>query len=149
MRAGQRRAIEDLAAAIVVEPVLARLEADDDRVPGLREVGGSALVGRGVAAPDTAAFGTPIEVPPPLAGNQACGATVPTGHGCRMDTIHRSLHLPTLSFRGICVCWQSMVAEPERSGLYVLVLRQRGRSVAGGWAASTCNSTPLVCGRIG
>src|SRR6185369_2958593 len=64
-RRGELGAVVVLGLAVVPEPVLARLEAADDRVTARGRVGGGVL-GRGrVTAADVAALGTTAEVEPP------------------------------------------------------------------------------------
>src|SRR5436190_17332524 len=68
---GQRRAFDELARAVVVEPVLARLEALDHGVAGPLLVAGRVLGGGVVAAADVAAGGAATQVQPPAIGGHA------------------------------------------------------------------------------
>ena len=64
---GKLGAGDEFFSAIVVKPVLARLEALDDRVAGRGVVFRRMLIWRTVAAADVAAFGASAKVQPPSA----------------------------------------------------------------------------------
>ena len=65
MRRKQLFALDHPLLLVVVEPILARLEAGDDRVPGCRRMLGRMLAGRTVAASDVPTLRTPAEMKPP------------------------------------------------------------------------------------
>jgi hypothetical protein len=65
MRWQQLLALDHFLFLVVVEPILARLEARDDRMPGLFRMLGCMLARRTVAAADVATFRTAAEVKPP------------------------------------------------------------------------------------
>ena len=65
---------------VVPEPVFARLERSDDRVPGLSPVLRRVPSQRIVAATNVAACRTPPQVHPPTAGGITFGAADATGH---------------------------------------------------------------------
>ena len=50
---------------VIVEPVFARLETGDDRMPRRRRMLGCMLARRAVTAPDVPALRTPAEMKPP------------------------------------------------------------------------------------
>src|SRR5580692_9965480 len=62
---GQRGCVEELAGAVVVEPVLARFEALEHGVPCGLVVRGRVLAGRVVAATDVAAGSAATQMQPP------------------------------------------------------------------------------------
>jgi hypothetical protein len=74
LRVCQARAIEELAGAVVVEPVLAGFESTDDWVAGRFGMGGSVLAGRVVATTDMSALSATSKVQPPTAGLEALDA---------------------------------------------------------------------------
>src|SRR5215472_8261168 len=67
------------------EPVLTRLEASDDRVPGRGGVGARVLGRRRVAAADVPALGAPPQVEPPPAGRLALNAPRAARRNRRVD----------------------------------------------------------------
>src|SRR5579875_2146922 len=81
------RAVRVVLSPVVPEPVLARLEAPDHRVPGAGEVRARMLARRGVAAADVPAGRAPPQMEPP-SGTLACQAVLApgaAGHRCRVD----------------------------------------------------------------
>src|SRR5439155_26117000 len=90
----QVRTVEDLVTRVVVEPILARLVAADDRVPGRDRVVTRVLRGRGVAAPDVPAAGAAPEVEPPAIRCEAFRAAGTARRYLRIDDLfvrHRLL----------------------------------------------------------
>src|SRR5580692_1784114 len=82
------RAVVGLIGLEAPEPVLAGLEAADERMScGLR-VRGSVLFRRGVAAADVSALRAPAQVQPPTARRLAFDAAGPAGRNGRVDSRH-------------------------------------------------------------
>jgi hypothetical protein len=69
----------------VPEPILARLVALDDPVPGVGSVVAGVLLWRVVAAADVAAKGAPAQVKPPSTRLEALDTTVAAGRHLRMN----------------------------------------------------------------
>src|SRR4029079_6281877 len=67
--------LEVLLGGVIPEPVLAGLEALDDRMPGVGGVAARMLRRRRVAAPDMAAVGAAAKMEPPAVRGQALCAT--------------------------------------------------------------------------
>src|SRR5689334_4084834 len=89
LRRGQRRSgLVELVGRIAPEPVLPRLEAADDWVPGGGRVRARVLRRRGVAAADVPALGAPAQVQPPAAGRLALGAAGPGRLDDGVDPCH-------------------------------------------------------------
>src|SRR5579871_3155565 len=85
---------------VIVEPILTRLEAGDDRVPRFRRMLGRMLARRTVAATDVSTLRTPTEVKPPASRRcQAfdAPATARLRNGIDSALIFSHLH----SFRSI------------------------------------------------
>ena len=84
---------------VIVEPILARLEARDDRMSGLFRMLGCMLAGRTVAAADVATFRTAAEVKPPaLRRRHAFHTPSATGFRRRVDSGQSLFHF-RFSFR--------------------------------------------------
>src|SRR5579859_1056192 len=71
VRRAEGRAFEVLLPGVVPEPILAGLEALNDRVSMLRRVSTRVPRGRRIAAADVAALRTSPQVEPPAAGGKA------------------------------------------------------------------------------
>src|SRR6266851_1003432 len=71
---------------VVVVPVLTRLEAADERMPGRGGVRGRVLHGRGVTAADVPALRAPAQVHPPAARGLALDAAFPARRHRRIDS---------------------------------------------------------------
>src|SRR2546427_8681069 len=115
LRWRQLRTVEVLTGRVVVEPVLVRLEAPDNRVPLGRGVVAGMLRRRGVAAADVAAMGAAAEVEPPALGRKALHAARPAREDRRVDLVlsrhpwssrpspaHRDPRLPAWRRRRTC-----------------------------------------------
>src|SRR5579862_4468160 len=77
---GQCRAAgEHPVLRVTPEPVFARLEAPDERVPGRGRVLGGVLGRRGVAAADVPALRAAAQMQPPPAAGVALDASGPAG----------------------------------------------------------------------
>jgi len=79
MRRGQRRTLEILLGGVIPVPVLARLEALDDRMPDTVSMVIGMLGGRRIAATHVTAPGTASQVKPPAARVEALHAARATG----------------------------------------------------------------------
>jgi len=89
----QGRTLTVLLDGIAPEPVLAWLEALNERVAGILRMPAGVLGWRRVAAPDVAARGATPEVEPPAIGGEALDAARSAGRDRRVDlvfTCHRS-----------------------------------------------------------
>src|SRR5580704_13184917 len=78
MRTCQLRTFDLSAGAIVIEPILARLEAGDHRVSGDVKMLAGVLVRRRIATADVPAFGAASQVQPPTISRQALDTAVST-----------------------------------------------------------------------
>jgi hypothetical protein len=65
MRWKQFHALDHCLRFVIVEPILTRLKAGDNRMPGLCRMLGSMLAWRTIAATDVPTLRTPTEVKPP------------------------------------------------------------------------------------
>jgi hypothetical protein len=92
MRSGKLGAGEGFFCTVVVKPMLARLEALDDRVPRGGEMFRGMLTWRAVAAADVTALRTPAKMKPPFARSGAFDAACSARLGRRVDTIPHRLH---------------------------------------------------------
>ena len=92
VRGVKLRAGEGLSGTIVVKPVLARLEACDDRVARGRVMLRCMLTWRTITAADMTAFGASAKVKPPSAQSQAFDATCSAWFGRRVDTVPLGFH---------------------------------------------------------
>ena len=86
------RTREDFLCTIVVKPLLARLEARDDRVACSGVMFRCMLIWRRITAADVAAFGAHAKMQPPCAQSQAFDATCAAWLGRWIDTIPLGLH---------------------------------------------------------
>src|SRR6185503_2896122 len=94
----QLRSLDELLGAVVVEPVLTRLEALDQRVAGLLLMSGRVPGGRVVAAADVPAGGAAAQVQPPPSARRALGASFPAGSNRLVDVARFDLrHVLPLS----------------------------------------------------
>src|SRR5215469_12335844 len=98
LRRGQLRPVIGLLGFEVEEPVLAGLEAADERMPAGLRVRGRVLRGRGVAAADVPALSAAAQVQPPAAGLLAFDAPGAARRHGRVDARH--LGHPAPSSRG-------------------------------------------------
>lgn len=89
--AGQFGAVERATRPVVVKPILAGLEALDDRVAGCGVMGGGVLGWRCVTTADVPAGGTSPQVHPPAgrSGGQALHTTGPARWNRRVDLARR------------------------------------------------------------
>jgi hypothetical protein len=92
VRSGKLRAFEELLRTIVVKPVLARLEARDNRVTGSGAVFRCMLTWRTVAAADVSALRASAQMQPPSAQPHTFDATCSARLGGRVDTILLGRH---------------------------------------------------------
>jgi hypothetical protein len=92
MRSGKLRAFEEFLCTIVVKPILAWLEARDDRMTRGRVMFRCMLVWRSITASDVTAFGASAKMQPPLAYSQAFDATRSACLGRWVDTIPLGFH---------------------------------------------------------
>ena len=92
VRSGNLRTGEGFFSTVVVKPMLARLEALDDRVPRGGEVFRCMLTWRAVAAADVTALRAPAKMKPPFACSGAFDAACSARLGRRVDTISFGLH---------------------------------------------------------
>ena len=93
------RAGDEFFRAIVVKPVLARLEARDDRVARGRVMFRCVLTWRTIAAADVTAFSASAKMQPPSAQSQAFDAACSVWLGRWIDTIPLGLHRLLSDFR--------------------------------------------------
>jgi hypothetical protein len=95
-RGGELRSCEHLSRTVVVEPMLTRLKAHDDRMARGGVVLRGVLVWRSVAAADVPALRASAKMQPPCALSQAFDATRSARLGCWVDTVSyglRTLHV--------------------------------------------------------
>jgi hypothetical protein len=90
--AGQFRTLKSFSRPVIVEPVLAGLEAVDDRVARARVMLCRMLVWRTIAAADVAAFGASAQMQPPSVRFQAFDATCTAWFGVQIDSFSFTLH---------------------------------------------------------
>jgi hypothetical protein len=91
-RRGKFGTLVVVVAVVVPEPVFARLERSDDRVPGLSPMRRGVSGKRIVAATDVAAGRTPSQVHPPTARGVTLGTAVTAGRRRWVDSSgHRGL----------------------------------------------------------
>jgi hypothetical protein len=87
MRGKQLCALAFRLRLVIVEPILARLKAGYDRMPGRRSMFGCVLARRTVAAPDVPALGAAAEMKPPATWRRkAFHAAVAAGFGCEINS---------------------------------------------------------------
>ncbi len=65
MRRKQLHTLDHPLLLVIVEPILTRLEAGNDRMPGCRRMLGCMLTRRTVTASDVPTLRTPTEMKPP------------------------------------------------------------------------------------
>src|SRR5271165_7046431 len=87
VRGVELRAGDVFLGAIVVEPLLTRLEAHDNGVTRSGIVFRRMLSRRTITAADVTAFGASAKMQPPSAPRQAFDASCPARLGRRIDTI--------------------------------------------------------------
>ncbi len=92
VRSVKLRAGEGLFCTIVVKPLLAGLEACDDRMTRSGVMFRCMLTWRGVATADVTAFGASAKMQPPAALSQTFDATCSARLGRRVDTVPLGLH---------------------------------------------------------
>src|SRR5271156_2443560 len=85
LRRGQRRTVAELPRVVVPEPVLARLEAAYQRMPGSGRVLARVLRRGGVATADVSAAGAAAQMQPPAVAGQALRAPCPARGNSRID----------------------------------------------------------------
>jgi hypothetical protein len=96
---GKLRAGYEFFSAVVVKPVLARLEARDDRVTRSGVMFRCMLIWRTITAADVTTFGASAKMQPPSAQSQAFDATC-SAWLCRwVDTIPLGYHRLLSDFR--------------------------------------------------
>src|ERR1700683_5002495 len=99
MRRKQLRALDHPPLLIIVEPILTRLEAGNDRMPCRCRMLGCMLTRRTVTASDVPTLGTPTEMKPPtFRRRQAFHAPVATRLRSGVDSAVIFLHFD-FSFR--------------------------------------------------
>jgi hypothetical protein len=91
-RAGQLRTLESFSRSVIVEPVLAGLEAVDDRVARGGVMLRRMLAWRTIATADVAAFGASAQVQPPSVRCQAFDATCAAWFCLQIDSFWFTLH---------------------------------------------------------
>jgi hypothetical protein len=124
MRRKQLHTIDHRLLVVIVEPILTRLEAGNDRMPGGGRVPGCMLAGRTVAATDVPTLRAAAEVKPPTSRRrQAFHTTVSTWLRSGINPTATFLHLDS-SFRR---CMSSNAFKPAaRPSLYHPFLRLPG-----------------------
>ena len=99
MRRKQFRAIDHPLLLVIVEPILTRLEAGNNRMPRRRRMLRRMLIRRTVTAPDVSTLGTAAEMKPPtFRRRQAFHTPVATWFRSRVDSAVIFLHFE-FSFR--------------------------------------------------
>src|ERR1700727_3329494 len=96
VRTGQLRTVKSFLRSVIIEPILAGLEAVDDRVAGGLVMLGGMLAGRTIAAADVTAFGASAQVQPPSARGQAFDATGTAWLRIQIDPFSFTLHVGLL-----------------------------------------------------
>ena len=98
MRVGsvKLRTVEEFFSAVVVKPILPRLEARNDRVPRFGVMLRCMLIWRIVTAADVTAFGASAKMQPPIALSHAFGATRSAWLRRSVDAIPVGFHTPLL-----------------------------------------------------
>jgi hypothetical protein len=87
MRRKQFRTLDHLLRFVVVEPILTRFEAGNDRMASCRRMLGRVLAGRTVAATDVPTLRTAAEMEPPaFRRGQAFDAAIAAGLGGGVDS---------------------------------------------------------------
>ena len=93
------RAGEGFFCTIIVKPLLARLEARDDRVTRSGVMFRCVLIWRTITAADVPAFGASAKMKPPSAPSRAFQATRSAWLGRGVDTVRLGLHGLLSEFR--------------------------------------------------
>jgi hypothetical protein len=96
-RAGQLRTLKSLSRSVIVEPVLAGLEAIDDGVAGCRVMLRRMLAWRAIAAANVTAFSASAQMQPPAVRFQAFEATCTAWFRVQIDSFPFTLHACLLS----------------------------------------------------
>jgi hypothetical protein len=99
VRSLKPRAGEGFFSTEVVKPILARLEARDDRVPRGGVVFRCMPIWGTIAAADVTTFGASAKMKPPSALSQTFDATCSAWLGRRVDTIPLEFHRLLSEFR--------------------------------------------------
>ena len=86
------RPLEGFFRAVVVKPVLARLEAGDDRVARSGVVFRRMLIWRTITAANVTTLGASAKMEPPRARRRAFDAACSAGLGCRDDAVPLGVH---------------------------------------------------------
>ena len=93
MRWRQRRPLDRRLLLVIVEPILTRLEAGNDRMPCRRRMLGCVLTRRTVAASDVPTLRTPAEMKPPtFRRRQAFHTSATAGLRSLVDSALNFLH---------------------------------------------------------
>lgn len=121
----QSRAFVKLLSPVVPEPVLPRLEALDDRVPGLPRMVRGVLGGRGVTTTDMSALRAAAQVQPPAIARQAFRTAGAVRWYRRFDSMHS--HVRTPSTRGATLgflqTWSATAQHRSQTGHHSNTLR--------------------------
>jgi hypothetical protein len=141
LRRRQGRPLAELLGPVVVEPVLAGLEAVDDRVPGVGGVVAGMLRGRRVTAPDVAALRASPEMKPPPVGG------VETVHAPR--AARRDRHINAVHGQRALGCeeeWRraSNSATAKKAKLPTRAAQPQGAGRADAYSANTIDATPIT-----
>jgi hypothetical protein len=100
MRREQPRTLDHLPLFVIVEPILTRLEAGNDRVPRCCGMLGCMLTWRTVAASDVPAFRAPAEMEPPtFRRRQAFHTPISAWFRSGVDSALISLHFALSHFQ--------------------------------------------------
>src|SRR5664279_1578421 len=107
---------------VIVEPVLTRFEAGDDRMPCCRRMLGRMLARRTIAATDMPTLRTPTEMKPPaFRRRQTFDTPIATRPRSGVDSAQTFFHL-RFPFRALCS--QNRVTRPAVSSRYRLLPRR-------------------------
>lgn len=88
------RAFEEVAGAIVEEPILAGFKGDDNRMTSRRMMFRGVLIRRGIAAANVTTLGAAAEMQPPITVRQALNAAGSACRGAERDSASLSFHVP-------------------------------------------------------
>jgi hypothetical protein len=116
-RRGKRGTSNELFAAVVIKPILARLKAGDNRMARLVRVVCGVLRGGIIAAPDVAASGAATQMQPPALGVFALNAAGTAGRHRGIDGLicHVALlSTPELQWTGCNLCVGHSVSRRPR-----------------------------------
>ena len=139
MRSVKLRAGEEFFCTIVVKPLLARLEARDDRVTGGSVVFRCMLIRRTITAADVTTLGASAKMEPPRTGRRAFDAAG-AAWLCRLvDTVPLGFHTLLSDFcllhlQRIAAVFDSELTCRYRAAAYVVA------RLALGWPASARHS---------